>query len=181
LDASRQETGQVWPQFLPDGKHYLYFSLSAKAGGVYAAAPGSSETKKIMATDARAWYAPPGFLLFLGRTTLMAQSFDPSKLLLAGSAFPIAEGVGRTTQYGGVTFSASANGTLVYRAGSSPDSTITMFDRNGRRLRVIGQPGQYDQISLSPDGRRLAIDRRDPATSVLISGFSICLPASCRG
>jgi Tol biopolymer transport system component len=64
-----------------------------------------------------------------------------------------------------VTFSASANGTLVYGAGVSPDSTITMFDRNGRRQRVIGQPGQYVQISLSPDGRRLAIDRRDPATS----------------
>jgi Tol biopolymer transport system component len=165
LDASRQETGQDWPQFLPDGKHYLYFSLSPKAAGVYVASLGSSEKKNIMLTDSQAWFVPPGYLLSLRKTTLMAQSFDPSKALPTGGAFPVAEGVGRTNQFGGVTFSASANGTLVYRAGSSPDSTITVFDRSGRRLRTVGPPGQYEQISLSPDGKRLAIDRKDPVTS----------------
>jgi hypothetical protein len=26
LDKSRKETGQLWPHFLPDGRHFLYFS-----------------------------------------------------------------------------------------------------------------------------------------------------------
>src|SRR5262249_1831564 len=73
-------------------------------------------------------------------------------------------GVGRTVYFGGATFGVSDNGTLVYRAGSSLDSTVTVYDRRGNRLRAIGPPGQYDQLTLSPDGKRLAIDRRDPAT-----------------
>jgi hypothetical protein len=37
LDRSRQETLQHWPHFLPDGRHFLYLSISAKwgKGGTY--------------------------------------------------------------------------------------------------------------------------------------------------
>ena len=165
LASSRHETGQLWPQFMPDGKHFIYFSLSATAGGIYAGTLGSTQTKQILPIDARATFATPGHLLFLRQQTLMAQPFDSSRLQLEGSAVPIAEGVGSVGAFGGANWSVSANGVLVYRAANSGDSTITLFDRSGKRLRTIGPPGQYAQISLSPDGKRLAIDRKDNAAN----------------
>jgi Tol biopolymer transport system component len=162
LDAARQETGQAWPQFLPDGKHFLYFSRSSQQGGIYLGTLGSTQKRRLLETDVRGWYGPPGYLLYLRQETLMAQEFDASKLELAGNPFPLAEGVGRTADYGGGLFGTSDTGTLVYRAGSSPDAILAVFDRDGRKLGTIGTPGNYTQLTLSPDGKRLAIDRRDP-------------------
>jgi serine/threonine protein kinase len=52
------EFGQLWPEFLPDGKHYLYLSLSNRPDqqGIYAASLDSSERKFIVATNANAAY-----------------------------------------------------------------------------------------------------------------------------
>src|SRR5437879_1817948 len=50
LDAGRQETGQVWPQFLPDGKHFLFLSRSSKPeqNGVYLGSLGSTEVRRLL-------------------------------------------------------------------------------------------------------------------------------------
>jgi Tol biopolymer transport system component/predicted Ser/Thr protein kinase len=163
LDAARQETGQGWPQFLPDGKHFLYLSRNSGSGqsGIYLGTMGSTQTRRLLDADVRGWYSPPGYLLYLRQETLMAQAFDASKLELGGNPFPVAEGVGRTPDYGGGLFATSDTGTLVYRAGSSPDAILAVFDRGGRKVGTIGTPGNYTQLTLSPDGKRLAIDRRD--------------------
>jgi hypothetical protein len=148
---------------LPDGKHFLYFSRSSGAGqsGIYLGTLGSTQKRRLLDADVRGWYSPPSYLLYLRQETLMAQAFDASKLELGGNPFPVAEGVGRTADYGGGLFATSDTGTLVYRAGSSPDSILAVFDRTGRKVGTIGTPGNYTQITLSPDGKRLAIDRRE--------------------
>jgi eukaryotic-like serine/threonine-protein kinase len=163
LDQARQEIGQSWPQFLPDGRHFLYLSRSLRAdqSGIYLGTLGSTQARKLLDADARGWYSPPGYLLYLRQETLMAQPFNASKLELGGNPFPVAEGVGRTSDYGGGLFATSDTGTLAYRAGISPDALLGVFDLSGRRLGTIGPPGDYTQLTLSPDGKRVAIDRRD--------------------
>ena len=41
---------------------------------------------------------------------------------------------------------------------------LTMFDRQGKVVSTIGQPGFYNQPNLSPDGTRAVVMRNDPQT-----------------
>jgi len=41
---------------------------------------------------------------------------------------------------------------------------IAVFDRRGKQLKVVGEPGFYRDASLSPDGKRVALSRIDPQT-----------------
>ncbi|MEQ1731200.1 MAG: hypothetical protein ABL982_22755, partial [Vicinamibacterales bacterium] len=41
------------------------------------------------------------------------------------------------------------------------DRQLTWFDRSGKVLGLVEQPGQYESVVLSPDGTRLAFDRID--------------------
>ena len=60
------ETVQIWPEFLPDGKHYLYLSLSNRPNqqGIYVASLDSNDRKFIVATNTNADYVQSGQLLF---------------------------------------------------------------------------------------------------------------------
>jgi Tol biopolymer transport system component len=115
---------------------------------------------------AGAKYSPSGHLLFLRGGTLMAQAFSPDRLELSGDAFPVAEQAagGRVA-----TFSISANGTLSFIGGASPESRLVWFDRAGRELGQVGPVGVYENPVLSPDGRLIAFDRGTPADVWLLA------------
>ncbi|MGA2882565.1 MAG: hypothetical protein ABSG13_26725 [Bryobacteraceae bacterium] len=44
------------------------------------------------------------------------------------------------------------------------DGRLTWFDRQGRNMGAIGEPGVYRTLSISPDGKRVAVERTDPQT-----------------
>ena len=53
---------------------------------------------------------------------------------------------------------------MVYRTvESDPITQLTWFDRKGQPAATVGPPTSVRQLVLSPDGKRVAIDRRDPA------------------
>jgi len=56
LDRTRQELGHAFPQFLPDGRHFLYFvsSTIAENTGVYIATLDRSERRMLVHTMAQA-------------------------------------------------------------------------------------------------------------------------------
>jgi len=41
---------------------------------------------------------------------------------------------------------------------------LTLFDRDGKVLSTVGQPGRFGAIRFSPDGKRLLVMRTDPQT-----------------
>src|SRR5437016_8067863 len=82
----------------------------------------------------------------------------------AGEPVPVAEQVGSNT-YGTGFFSASDNGVLIYRTGSSADRQFTWFDRHGNVVGSAGEPGHYGTLKLSPDGTRAAFAWTDPLTN----------------
>ena len=87
------ETYQFWPEFLPDGKHYLYLSLSNRPDqqGIYVASLDSNDRKFIVATNTNAAYVQSGQLLFTRGDVLMAQPFDLENLTLTGEPRPVAD------------------------------------------------------------------------------------------
>ena len=110
-------------------------------------------------------YAGPGYVLYLRGATLMARAIDSSSGRLEGGPVPIAGPVERPL--GAVdtgSFSASNNGVLAFRRSATADFRMVWFDRSGKRLGAAGGIADYSNPALSPDGNRLAVSIRDPAT-----------------
>jgi Tol biopolymer transport system component len=80
---------------------------------------------------------------------------------LVGDPSPVAEQVGVAGGGAYGFFTASAN-TLVYRGGSGGGVQLTWFDRQGKVLGTLGDPGMVLKPAISPDGRTVAFDRIAP-------------------
>src|SRR5262245_6942781 len=159
------ETSHHLPQFLPDGRHFLY--LAQQPNTVYVGSLDTKETKRLLSADSAAIYAPPGYLLYVQQGTLMARAFDAGRLELTGEPFRIAEEVRSNVGNGRAAFSISDNGTLVYRTGAfftTQQQHLVWFDRSGKRDDTINQTGDSRNPSLAPDGKRLAVTRVETAT-----------------
>jgi Tol biopolymer transport system component len=165
LDASR-EASHRWPQFLPDGRHFLYFILSGdpQRQGVYAGSLDSKQKTRLVASPVSAT-SGMGILLFVRERVLLGQRLDAEKLRLVGDAFPVAEPVGVDAAVYRSRVSLSQTGVLIYDAGGSVSRRLLWFDRSGKALRTVGPPGEYFNVDVSPDGRRVAAERRDPQTA----------------
>jgi len=153
--------GHAWPHFLPDANHFLYlaFNSDPAKSAIRVGSLDSKESKLLLNAHSFALYAPPGYLLFQRDGTLMAQPFDAAAIELTGEAFPIAEQVQVNTANGRVAFDVSQNGVLVYRSSGGLNTQLTWFDRGGKELGRIGEPGGYVSPKLSPDGKRVAVYR----------------------
>ena len=163
LDPAGGETAQGWPQFLPDGRHFLYLSRhrDRSQDAIYVQELGSPRRVLVLKTPQRAVYAPPGYLLFTRESTLFAQHMDLKSFQLQGEAIPLVEDVTGNEINGRSTFAVSNNGVLVYRVGeSSMNRQLTWYDRAGKRLGTAGEPGQYSEMALAPDERQVALRRR---------------------
>ena len=94
VEVTRLEAGQTghqFPQFLPDGRHFIYFVFGGPAQGVYTGSLDGGSSKRLTNADAAAVVSPSGFLLFPRQTTLFAQAFDFKRQELSGNPFPVAE------------------------------------------------------------------------------------------
>ena len=178
LDRSRQEIGHGWPHFLPDGRHFLYAvaSVDARRNGVYLASLDGKEPRLLISEAERAVYSASGHLLFLRGGTLVAQPFDVTSMQMSGEAFPIpgpdAEVIATATSL----FSVSPNGVLAYVRSRQRTFQLRWYDRQGRELEPVGDPARYNSIVLSPDEKRLAVNRRTDT-----SGCWSARPASRHG
>jgi eukaryotic-like serine/threonine-protein kinase len=179
VDPKRHELSNYWPSFLPDGRHFVYRLASSdnEKTGIYLgsvdAKPELQSSKFLVTSNWSAVYAPSadpstGYLLLLREGMLMAQPFDNRRLELKGQATPVAEQVGDDSGGNGGygSFSASVNDVLVYlQGGATPDRQLTWYDRQDKVLGTAGQPGDYGAVALSPDGTRVALEKRSGKTS----------------
>jgi len=171
LDAASGETAHRFPQFLPDGKHFLYVvlptkdNLAATRVGTLDAKPGPA----LVAAQTRAAYAEPGYLLYLQNGSILAQPFDAATLKLSGSPVAV-RGLGdATNQYSGAPGLQASfrDGYLIQREVLQNNTRLILVDRSGRTLRRLMLPaGVYGEVRFSPDGSRLAVTLQKDGTSV---------------
>ncbi|HEV2616620.1 MAG TPA: protein kinase [Candidatus Acidoferrales bacterium] len=168
LNHSSKETTHRWPQFLPDGKHFLFYAHSEveQNSATYAASLDGGEPKLLVRGDSNAVYAPPGYLLFVRQGTLMAQRFDASSVRLVGDAMPLAQHAEVNAASWRENFAVSDNGILIYQVGNAVGENMQLlsFDRSGKQIGETGTPGHYSSPSLSPDGHKLAVVVGDQRT-----------------
>jgi eukaryotic-like serine/threonine-protein kinase len=160
LDATRQEVTHRWPDFLPDGKHYLYFVRAATpaATGVYLGTLGSDQHSQIIASSTNAVYVAPGYLLFGRADVLVAQPFDNQLMQVTGAPVQIAQNVSMMPATNYANFAASQTGTLIYSSGTvEVGRQFYWFDRRGKQVGKLGPPEYASEPQLSPEGKRLAL------------------------
>jgi eukaryotic-like serine/threonine-protein kinase len=166
LDTKLHENTHRWPQFLPDGRHFLYFARGSQAevSNTYVGSLDGKERKPVIRSWSNVVYAGAGYLLFIRDGTLMAQPFNQKDLALNGDAVPVAEGVLENRPYSRAIVSVSDNGILAYGTvgNTAALSRLRWLDRAGKQLGTVGDPDVYTAPRLSPDGKRLAVAVGDP-------------------
>jgi Tol biopolymer transport system component len=149
-----------WPEFLPDGRHFLYLALGQQSH-LRVGSLDSKESKDLGPCESQIKYVSPGYLLFSRGGALVAQRFDTRGLKLIGDPVPIAEQV--TAGINGASeFHASENGVLVFSASAAQAARMVEMDRSGKQLRTFTLPDGILNLALSPDGRRVAMRALDP-------------------
>jgi len=166
LDAEKKEVTQRWPQILPGGKAVLFVSHTSGGGfdganiDVVTLADGRRKTLQRGGLFGR--YIPTfgktGHLLFVNRGTLFAIVFDPETLETAGAPMPVIDDLAYSAAFGYAEFSFSLSGTAVHRGGNNETGILPQWlDSTGKTQQLLSRPGSYEQLSLSPDGSRLAV------------------------
>ena len=158
------EVSQMWVQFLPDGKHFIYLartSLTSDDPGakVYAQSLDGGAPVALLESQSRA-LAVTDYLLFAQNQTLFAQRMDWKALQKIGEPLLIARNVAASPAYLGTSeFSASQNGVLIYGTarGSSFDQ-FNWYSRDGTVTGSLEPVIDYQQFTLSPDGKHLALN-----------------------
>lgn len=162
----KNDDANNWIHFLPDGRHFLFGTNSEQneRDGIYVGSIGSAETKQLVQTSyTRAEYAPPGYLLYVRDSTLLAQEFDAANLRLTGEPFAVVERLPYFDKTGWAEFSVSENGVLAHM-NNIWTTRLVWFDRGGREMGEIGTAGEHYDPRLSPDGQKVAMTTTDRQT-----------------
>jgi serine/threonine protein kinase/Tol biopolymer transport system component len=158
-------TSHRWPQFLPDGRHFLYLGVQQEEGrdqsAVFLGSIGGREPQLVLRSRSQGTYAN-GYLLFIRDRTLWAQPFDVEREALGGAPVAVARDVLEDPTIWRGIFSVSDTGTLVYEGGVAGTS-LTLYDRAGHEIGPVGERGIIFDVNVSPDGSRVAVNRGDPA------------------
>jgi serine/threonine protein kinase len=159
------QIGHVFPKFMPDGRHLLFYCRGANPG-IYRTSLDSSEALRLVATDQResqTFYSSSGHLLSMRQGTLYAQAFNGTGAEPEGNedAVPIADSIATNWSDRVGAFSVSETGVLAFRTGYENRHWLAWFDRKGKDLGTLGTPDENNFLNpeFSPDYDRLAVDR----------------------
>ena len=167
-----KHTTHRWPQFLPDGKHFLFFATNHSGDsehGIYFGSLEDGTYKHVLDADSGGQYAS-GYLLYHLQSQLQALKFDPSTGVVSGDPITVANFVEYDTGTWHTTFTVSQNGLLVYEPGSKTLGTdLFWMDRSGKTLSQVAERAFYKGSGrISPDGKRLAVSMGDPQADIWV-------------
>ena len=171
LDEARGETSHQWPEFLPDGKHFLFLVQRVDPASrrteseLYAQELGKKERKLLLRAASRTVYAAPGYLFYAWNGDLVAQPFDADRLELKGDPLPVAKRVQFLEDSSAGIFSIAGSLLAYAEGGTIGLSQLTVFDRAGKPISFAGPTGNYWTPRLAPDGRHVAAEVIDPVSS----------------
>jgi serine/threonine protein kinase len=146
----------IFPQFLPDQKHFL-FSVGSPTRAAFVGSLDGGELKKILPGPVGRTAYASGMLLYVREKTLLAQPFDVKKFETTGDPVALIDGIGFDGSFH--SFWPSENGILSYSTVDSVSTQLEWVDRNGRQLQEITAPGSYIEPYLSRDEKKLVLGR----------------------
>jgi Tol biopolymer transport system component len=160
LDLSRQENSLRQPEFLPDGRRFVYVARSGRPENTsaYLASVDGGAPTRLFTTRSAVRLASPDRLLYVRDDALVTQSIDANQRRTVGEPRQIVGGIDPNLLGPIDFFSVSDTGVLVYRLPVATSFQLAWVDRSGRVVSTIGEPSNISNFRLSPDERRLALD-----------------------
>jgi Tol biopolymer transport system component len=161
-DPARHELGHRYPQFLPDGRHFLYAAVVAGDQQVtWAASLDGGRPVEVCRGGSGALYLRPGWLLYLDagvnapRRRLLARRFDAGSRRARGDAQVVLADVS-ATNFAYPNATSDDRGALVVQHWTFPHTRLTWRDRHGAALGTAATDCEALISTLSPEGGRLA-------------------------
>jgi serine/threonine protein kinase len=159
-----EHVAHLWPVFLPDQDHFLYYATSAnrvKVNGIYVGSLLSMESTLVSAEIANNTQFASGHLFFVRDRSLMGQPFNVRTFRLSGTPEIIAQQeLEPDVAFHRAPYSVSQNGVVVFQSAADNYSRLSWFDREGKELETVQGTGYIDP-SLSHDGTLLAVASDD--------------------
>jgi Tol biopolymer transport system component len=153
-----------FPVFLPDGEHFLFWGGNFdelpddKASGIYVSSLDGKKRDLVALARSSVGYANGSVFYLNDQNALVAVPIDSAGKAV-GQPKVIANVVGRypSTYWG--DFSVASNGTIVYGLGTgAPVSQLTWYDRGGKEIGKVGDPGILANPTISPGGKFVTVD-----------------------
>ena len=159
------------PSLLPGGTALLLtVATSIQSANTIAVKSLETGERRALFEGSSPRYVSSGHIVFARENALWAVPFDADELTVTGEAVPVMEGVG-IGNTGYARFAVAANGSLVYVAGTAnvgAPRTLVWVDRDGREEELPAPSAPYESPRLSPDGRSIAVEVRDPENADVI-------------
>lgn len=155
LDREARDIAFAWPQFLPDGRRFLYqiVSLDPARSGAYVGNLDTGESRRLLAGSSAATFAAPRHVLYVENGMLIAAEIDEDSLELTGRASVVARDVSPPL-LGGDNVVSAAGDLLAFRHGLGKQ-TLAWFDRAGKPIGTLPLPTTLFNPRISPDQSRL--------------------------
>ncbi|HEY7058356.1 MAG TPA: protein kinase, partial [Vicinamibacterales bacterium] len=153
------------PQFLPDGKRFLFSAAlgTADTNGVYIGSLDKTSPVRLLSGETGGRFAAPDKLLTINQGALQAYTFDPRSGTIQGEPSVITQGFAGAAAI--VGFTVSDNGVLAYRTGAAQRRQLVWVSRQGQVLNTVGEP-ETDYIA-SPE---LSADEKSVVVFIQRSG-----------
>jgi Tol biopolymer transport system component len=162
FEAARGDDRHRYPVFLPDGKRFLYWARAPRTDytGVYVASLDSPNGRLVVKAQAMGMYAA-GQLLTVHEGMLVSYPFDEKTARVTGPPSRITDAIPTGNPPGYAPFSVAGREALAFSSPLAKSRQLVWFDRSGRRLGSVGEPGDYSTPRLSPDGKKLVVAVRE--------------------
>jgi Tol biopolymer transport system component len=171
------------PVFLPDGNHVLYYITMPgdEGSGLYCVDLLTKKSHAVVVSDANAVYVEPGFLLYTKGHDLVAHAFDLKTQTVKGEPVSIGQDVQYVLRRWISQFTASNTGVVVFQpAGASPDSQLTWFSLDGKKLGTLGQARLVQDFALSPDNREVIVSANGADGGMALWKYDVSSGTSAR-
>jgi len=169
VNPDADELRYVHPDFLPDGKDFLFTIQTATGHQTALLSLETGERKVVLENARQARYLSTGHLVYeqSGTGNLMVVPFDLAALEVTGDSVTVVQGV-RQIATAAVDYAISDNGTLVYvpdLGASQYRYGLVWVDRSGTETLVTQEKREYASPRISPDGKRVLFSMRQTGGS----------------
>jgi eukaryotic-like serine/threonine-protein kinase len=169
LNSAAGERSHRNPQFLPDGRHYLFSVTSAHddtAGTYLASLDSTARTRIVDSSISAVQFVAPDRVLGLRGTTLVEARLDVARARLTGSPTKISGSNIPLRFQARAGFAASPAGLLSFGGGFNSER-LMLFTRHGKLERTLDVQSTANP-ALSPDGNQVAVTGRDSQAGIWI-------------
>lgn len=157
-----------WPEWLPDGRHFIVMTGSeppAPSDGIAIGNIETGEVKLLVPSFSRGIVVGDYLLYARGSSTaLFGRRLDVGKMSLEGAETRLRNQIGFVPGRGTLLASATPTHLVYFEAANiAADTELAVVDRGGKTVRTLGASARYYSPRVSPNGARVAMDMSDAA------------------